>query len=441
MGTYTGKITLFEDIPLIKLYPALEYEPGKELVDISYQYYVNSKGDRVRHGQCKISLLGSSFDEIAIEGKYSNGKKTGQWKFMRVKDIDQYYAVLNFNSNGEIDGPIKLYITLDMFYSPTIEGYFRKGIPASLQIQWAASHKIGISGTFRFDEYGLLDGDCKGCTCDLISKPFKLKYCHGTLVHSEEYDDSTGKTSVMDNPMKIDSSPKKELKLEDGSVFYLDDENNIYEAEKKSFSAVRDNFNYYVLDALAAIGFESKDIKGQEYIDYVPAEKHYEAAKVRIERKKKEIEEEKLAVEREAFELLRDSIYVDIENANNRIDELYQVKDVNKDYAKLLNYSLNCFFEESGANASIGKMSLLYLGAIQTGTHDEIVASRAELKEIEIIKDELEKELDMIAAVKSVMTNSKLSGKDKKRLAHLVKNEDSSGVCEFWRNIADRNIE
>lgn len=37
MGTYTGKITLFEDIPLIKLYPALEYEPGKELVDISYQ--------------------------------------------------------------------------------------------------------------------------------------------------------------------------------------------------------------------------------------------------------------------------------------------------------------------------------------------------------------------------------------------------------------------
>lgn len=441
MGTYTGKITLFEDIPLIKLYPALEYEPGKELVDISYQYYVNSKGDRVRHGQCKISLWGSSFDTIAIEGKYLNDKKTGQWKFTRVHDTDQYYAVISFNGDGEMDGPVRLYVMLDMFYSPTIEGYFRKGIPISLQIQWAASHKIGISGTFRFDEYGLLDGDCRGCTCDLISKPFKLKYCHGTLVHSEEYDDSTGKTSVVDNPIKIDSSPKKELKLEDGSVFYLDDKNNIYKAEKKSFSAVRDNFNYYVLDALAAIGFESKNIKGQEYLDYVPAAEHYKAAKLRIEREKRKVEEEKLVVERDAVERLRDSVNTDIINVYDRIDEISQLAGVNKCYAKLLNYSLSCFLEVSGAYASIEKMSELYIDDMRTSTHGEIVESSAVLNEVAVITAHLKEELDAVATIKSVMTNSKLKRKDEKRLADLVKNEDSAGVCEFWRDIADRDVE
>ncbi len=429
-GTYSGKITLFEDIPLIKLYPALEYEPGKEIVDISYQYYVNSKGERVRQGRCKINMDGDGlFDKIAIEGNYSNDKIDGKWIFARTSGIsdESYYAIINYN-NGEIEGPVKLHIMLDMFYVPIIEGYFNKGVPVNLQIQWPSSHKIGMSGSFRFDEFGLLDGDCNGWMCDYIPKPFKLEYSHGRLIRSEVYDDSTGKTSV-DEPITIDFLPMKELKLEDGTVFYIDEENDIYEEEMKTCGAIKDDFNLYVLNALEAIGFDSKKIKGPEFIEYVPAEEHYKEAKLRI-----------LTKERKDFERARDSVITDVRNMKDSIDNLLQVYNVENGYAKMVKYSLFCFFEESGASALTDSLSTLASRRyLRTETLDDIASSRAVLKEMTTITAELEKELADIAAAKSIMINSKLKRKEKRQLNGLLKKRDYWGVCEFWRNIESKN--
>ena len=121
-------------------------------------------------------------------------------------------------------------------------------------------------------------------------------------------------------------------------------------------------------------------------------------------------------------------------------DNLLQVYNVENGYAKMVKYSLFCFFEESGASALTDSLSTLASRRyLRTETLDDIASSRAVLKEMTTITAELEKELADIAAAKSIMINSKLKRKEKRQLNGLLKKRDYWGVCEFWRNIESKN--
>lgn len=308
--SYTGTMTLPDDIPMIVLEHTGDYKPGETNGDATYEYYLNPQGDRVKDGKFDFTCMGytGGIYSCNISGDYKDGKKNGYWTFTNGGGVI-------LNGNGQIvDNPSSntkcaLFTYKDdirkgeFIFAVVCDGCYvdmaghldNDHVVGKAQINYRSFYQpdnIFLKVEAYFDQDG--NPENEWIMEETAGKRMKyyLKYENGILVNVQRNDESTGqRTVVVDS--KADASKSKyltdfslydyALEYVNGTEFYLSKDSIPYKKMKKTieYRLDCDGFEGKALKRIAT-AFKNMDFNviDRELEVLIPSEKEYWACKV-----------------------------------------------------------------------------------------------------------------------------------------------------------------
>lgn len=268
------------------------YQGGK----ITYTYYENSKGERVKDGKFTFSI--GNFAKTKMSGKYKHDIKDGKWTY-NIDGSQGKSKIIVHYKNGNMDGPFSYTGKVPgLFLGRDTKKYNLKSnrIVGSINDYYAnpyTSYRSRSKITGQFDNNGFPNGEW---TTQIESDNLYIiteTYIHGALVSITKKNESTGEINKSVVSFH-DISPQEFFEAYDSINNKATINGHEYTAEKVNMadmgycplpSACESEFIYFLNIDRYDIAFpeEKQAYKGIPYIRIVRSDKnetHYIAAQL-----------------------------------------------------------------------------------------------------------------------------------------------------------------
>lgn len=308
--SYTGTMTLPDDIPVIVLEHTGDYKPGETNGDATYEYYLNPQGDRVKDGKFKFNCVGytGGIYKYVIEGDYKDGKKNGFWTFTNGGGImlnnrgqlvenpayNTKYAIFKYVDDVRT-GDFLCTVCCDECYvdiASKVENDHMVGKSVFNFRSYYRPENVFLILEAYFDKDGNPEKEWTFESTTGKRMKHYLKYENGTLVKVEQYDESTGQKKVLVDA-KADASQNEYLtdfSLDDyvleqinGTDFYMSKNEVPYKKRKKTVEyclTCKDFNDSYLRRIVKVFKNLSFNVIDRELEVLIPSEKEYWACKV-----------------------------------------------------------------------------------------------------------------------------------------------------------------
>ena len=472
--SYTGGMTVPNDIPMIVLQDDWDYKPGESYCEANYEYYVNSQGERVKDGKFELNCS----NKCIISGGYKDGKKDGNWTFTKcgqrilksyLKENPSYsikYASFNYVDDVR-KGDFTCTVCRNKYFVD-IEGRTDNDHLVGKSSFVFRSYADPENACLKVDAYFDQDGNPEKewileSTSGKLAKDY-LTYENGVLVKAQHYDESTGQRKVV-----VDSKPdtskskyltgfsKDDYVLEqvDGFDFYLS--KNAVPYQKGSLTVKyqlgREDYKSSVLDMIVGI-FKQLDFNviDRKCDALAPAEREYWGCKVDEMASSVVADYNALCAKIRPLKQSQQMYYVpagkkhDLFNdANVIVRDYLGVDEEFQSFNKLSLWLQGCTGVSRSALSS-GIYDLKFEAHSYLHSSKDVADMKKWMTDWKNAKTELaglndgaDKQVEARAKMDEVTQNmirvdADMSGKQKKYFTNLVKQRDAAGIIEFFEN-------
>lgn len=209
---YEGRMIIPKDVPSVDLKNSY-FIPGETQGNVLYEYYTNSKGERIRDGKFIFEYIcgRGGYFKCYVYGSYKNGKMHGQWLYTMGEGLylgangtmvsnknnsSPYYALLTYQ-NGVKTGPFEAYINEYSLYNYRIKGELENNhFVNDLQVEKESLVKLAILNA-KYNKDGLPHGTWKIKRLSDISVEQTRIYDNGIVKEIFDIDLSTGEKTII----------------------------------------------------------------------------------------------------------------------------------------------------------------------------------------------------------------------------------------------------
>ncbi|MCQ2306967.1 MAG: hypothetical protein MJ000_05320 [Bacteroidales bacterium] len=476
--SYTGTMTLPDDIPVIVLKHTGDYTPGETNGDATYEYYLNPQGDRVKDGKFDFTCVGytGGIYKYIIEGDYKDGKKNGFWTFTNGGGImlnnkghlvespayNTKYAIFKYVDDVRT-GDFLCTVCCDECYvdiAGQVENDHMVGKSVFNFRSYYRPENVFLILEAYFDKDGNPEKEWTFESTTGKRMKHYLKYENGTLVKVEQYDESTGQKKVLVDA-KADASQNEYLTdfslddyvLEqvDGIDFYLSKNEVPYKKEKKTVEyrlTCKDFNDSYLRRIVKVFKNLSFNVIDKECEVLVPSEKEYLGCKVDAVASSVVADYNALVSKIEPLQKSEQMYYVPAGKKHDLFNDAdVIVRDylgIMEDYRHFYSFSrkLDDYLGVYGGGNRLKFNAHTYQNNhyLDVAAMKEWMATWTNAKaELAGLSEEADKQIEARAKMDEVTQNmirvdANMSGKQKKYFTKLVERRDAVGIIEFFEN-------